>query len=302
MGLFNLFKKKTIELSQERQELSLSKEDLKNAIITIAKMSCLYRDSSTLKYTGGGRNEKMESVLHSYAGMLGYLYEFTYKFGIYSEIVDKEMAGVHYKLVKLAMDDPNKKTLSIMKLSDNWSDILQSVYYLQTDNTTEGNQMKQLASEIDFVTKVVETISGNKCKKPYNKFEPPIKPETKHYSYDKYSIMVQESSFNPFKITIDPSKQNMVALPEMMNIFQNELKDILSNQDLMDNLGADQLFQAYVFEMVESYFNNAGFVPKSTVDAIIEQCYVAVQQTDFIDKITSLEQMKYQIYYALTHN
>lgn len=133
-------------------------------------MSYLFRDSSTLKSTGAGRNQKMMTILHSYAGMIGYLYQFTYKLGEYSALVDNSM-NTHFALVTSAMNDPYNRQCSIKQLADNWSDVLQSVLYLQIDGTNEGNKMKAMQSDIDFVTKVFETLSGSKCRKPVNQMQ-----------------------------------------------------------------------------------------------------------------------------------
>lgn len=142
-----------------------TKQEFQRAIKTIATMSYLFRDSTTLRSTGGGRNERMMGCLHSYAGMLGYLYEYTYHYGSYAEIADQKMQE-HYILVAVAMDDVYNRNQSIRQLADNWSDVLQSVIYLQIDGTSEGIQMKALQPEIDFVTNVMETLSGGKCREP----------------------------------------------------------------------------------------------------------------------------------------
>lgn len=279
-----------------------SKMEFERAIRTISVMSYLFRDSTTLLSTGKGRNERMMSTLHSYAGMLGYLYQFEYKLGDYSNIVDSTMAS-HFTLVTVAMSDESHRKKSIKDLAENWSGILQSVLYLQNDGTYEGNKMKDLQSDIDFVTKVMEKLSGGKCRKPINHIAEGVRPETIHPSYDRYSKMVEEASFNPFNITTRPSLQNTPPLPpEFLDVFSKELNNLFSNP-MVRQMGLEQVFSGYVFNLVESYYNNAKYVPKSTVDAIIDMCYKAASNIcDISSSIGSLDHIKYKIYYSFLHN
>ncbi len=292
---------KTEERPKANPNIPFSKPEFEKAIKTISTMSYLFRDSSTLRSTGDERNERMMSRLHSYAGILGYLYQFTYKLGDYSNLVDSTMK-THFALVTIAMSDVSNRNKSLKDLANNWSDVLQSVLYLQIDGTSEGNKMKALQTEIDFVTKVMEKLSGDKCRKPVNQMANGVRPETIHPSYDKYSKMVEEAAFNPFNITTKPSLQNNPPLPpEFLGVFRKELNELLCNP-MARQMGVEQLFRGYVFNMVESYYNNAQYVPKSTVDAIIEMCYQAVINPSDTASIGSLEDIKYKIYYSFLHN
>ena len=48
--------------------------------------------------------------------------------------------------------------------------------------------------------------------------------------------------------------------------------------------------------------NKAGFVPKAIADTIIEQVYEAVRKTKYSNRIIdSLDDVKYVMYYNLTH-
>lgn len=262
-----------------------SKSELERVIRTIANMSYLFRDSSTLKSTGAGRNQKMMSTLHSYAGMIGYLYQYTYKMGEYSALVDNDM-NIHFALVTVAMNDSYNRNRSIKQLAENWSDVLQSVLYLQVDGTTEGNKMKAMQSDIDFVTKVFETLSGSKCRKPVNQMT------------ERFSQMVENATFNPFKVTNNPRLQNNPPLPpEFFDVFKREINNLLSNPAARQ-MGVKEILKGYVFNMVESYYNNAHYVPKTTVDAIIEMCYNAVKQSQYGNTIGSLDDIKYEVYYG----
>ena len=313
MGIFDFFKKKKKPEQQTSRSASslrqapasnpqpgpssrapFSNADFERVIKTVATMSYLFRDSSTLKSTGGGRNQRMMSTLHSYAGMIGYLYQFTYKLGDYSTLVDKDM-NTHFALVTAAMSDPNNRQRSIKQLADNWSDVLKSVLYLQIDGTTEGNKMKAMQADIDFVTKVFETLSGSKCRKPVNQMQSAAVP--KPQAKDKFSTMVENAPFNPFKITTNPSLQPTPALPDMVAVFKKELTEYYNIPGIRQQLDEMQIFSAYVFNMVESYFNNAGYVPKNTVDAIIEQCYKALSQTSYGSFLGTLDQVKSYMYH-----
>lgn len=304
MGIFDFFTKKKkakplLSSPAPKPDPSryapFSKSEFERVIKTIATMSYLFRDSSTLKSTGAGRNKKMMTTLHSYAGIIGYLYQFTYKLGEYSALVDNRM-NTHFALVTSAMNDPYNRQRSIKQLADNWSDVLQSVLYLQIDGTNEGNKMKAMQSDIDFVTKVFETLSGSKCRKPVNQMQSAAAPKPAS-TKDKYSVMVENAAFNPFKITTNPSLQNNPALPDMVEVFKNELTQYYSIPDIRKHLDEMQIFSTYVFNMVESYFNNAGSVPKNTVDAIIEQSYKALKQTPYGGFLGSIEQAKDYIYH-----
>lgn len=313
MGIFDFFKKKKKPEQQTSRPTSsqpqapaskpqpgpssrapFSNAEFERVIKTIATMSYLFRDSSTLKSTGGGRNQRMMSTLHSYAGMIGYLYQFTYKLGDYSTLVDKDM-NTHFALVSAAMSDPYNRQRSIKQLADNWSDVLQSVLYLQIDGTPEGNKMKAMQADIDFVTKVFESLSGSKCRKPVNQMQSATTP--KPQAKDKFSTMVENAPFNPFKITTNPSLQPTPALPDMVAVFKKELTEYYNIPGIRQQLDEMQIFSAYVFNMVESYFNNAGYVPKNTVDAIIEQCYKALSQTSYGSFLGTLDQVKSYMYH-----
>lgn len=263
-----------------------SKSEFERAIKILAKLSYLFRDSPVLASTGGNRCHTMMTRLHSYAGMVGYLYECTYKLGKYSDIVDSQMK-THYALVYVAMSDTVNRKKSLKDLADNWSDVLQSILYTQVDGTSVGNEMKAMQSDIDFVTKMFEKISGSKCRKPINQMT------------ERFSVMVDEATFNPFKITNNPRLQNNPPLPpEFYDVFKRELAEKLGNSLTRQVLGVNEILKVYVFNLVESYYNNVGYVPKTTVDAIIEMCYKAVKATPYGSSFGSVEDVKYDIYYA----
>jgi hypothetical protein len=59
-----------------------------------------------------------------------------------------------------------------------------------------------------------------------------------------------------------------------------------------------QMASGYVFNLVESYYNNAGYVPKNSLDQILDQVYKAMQQTGFKSAFSSLDDFKYYNYYG----
>lgn len=295
---FSAQTKQNVNTQQSQALTSLtSKENLQRAIRTMAQMSKLFIDSTNLKAIEGGRNQKMMSIMHSYSGMLGYLYEFTYKYGSYSDLVSKEM-GMHFVLVLSVMKDDNHRKQSLKNMAMNWSDVLYSVVILQGDNTPEGNQMLQLQPEIDFVTKVIEAVSGSKCDNPKDCFEELNKNKLNE---EKYAKMVEEATFNPLKITNDPALQNNPPLPDFFfETFKKELSDLYNALGFIQ-IGpkeAKDFFRGYVGGLVESYYENAGYVPKTTVDAIIKDCYKAVQQTQCCKTLGTLDEVMYWVYYG----
>ena len=67
----------------------------------------------------------------------------------------------------------------------------------------------------------------------------------------------------------------------------------------MHSIDIIQIFIKYVYSLVVSYYENAGYVPKNTVDAIIEQCHKAVKGTRYGWYIPTLDEMKYKVYSTL---
>ena len=117
---------------------------------------------------------------------------------------------------------------------------------------------------------------------------------------DRYCEMVETTNFNPFKITTRLELNQGLMWQNMTEIFQREIENTLSNTIPM-GMPADMAISAYAFEMIESYYNNGGYVPKAIVDAVIEEVYAAVKQSKYASYLDSLEQFKYKLYYSLTH-
>ncbi len=119
---------------------------------------------------------------------------------------------------------------------------------------------------------------------------------------DRFSKMVKNATFNPFNITCDPRFENRNKLPDLRDVFTRELTNTynrLVDFNEANNIKAlTSMVTGYTFNLVESYYNNAGYVPKNTLDEILEQVYDAIQQTGFKALRWSLDDFKYNCYYG----
>ena len=311
MGLFDFFKKKkkdepimvhksvkpstaannvTLKQSALKSDNLFSKSELESLIKILSKISYIFRDCDLLV---GGRNQKMMSSTHSYAGILGYLYEVDYKYGKMKDIVDSQIAS-HYLLVMMSMSTASHKKNTINELADNWSDVLQVIYNLQLETNTAGNQLKAMESDIQKVTNAFEKLSGSKCRKPQN----PLHQGTIE---DKYTDMVKNAAFNPFKITCDPHLQNAQKVPNIISVLEKELSEVYSKLSSMGQTSQENLVRmakGYAFNLVESYYKNAGYVPKNSLDQILEQVYLAMRRTGFKNAFSSQDDFMYKCYYS----
>lgn len=280
---------------QQANNNLFSKTELENLIGILSKISYLFRDSQLLKSTGGGRNESMMSRLHSYVGILGYYYEEEYKYGKMSSIVDSKIAS-HYALVSMAMSDPSHRKNTVKDLANNWSDVLQVIFNMQLEPNPEGDKFKAMESDIKKVTAAFEKLSGGKCRKPNN----PVQQQTAALN-DKYAMMVKNATFNPFKITCEPRLQNAQQVPNLRDVFAKELKDLYERLVEVGRADRENLISmagGYAFTLVESYYKNAGYVPKTSLDQILEQVYDAMQQSGFKTAFPTLDDYKYNCYYG----
>lgn len=240
-----------LEYQRTNQSTALfSKGELESIIAILSDISYIFLKSDRLV---GGRNEKMKSRLFSYAGIFGYYYEEEYAYGKVSDITDNNIAS-HYVLVKLSMSDGSQRQNVIRDLADNWSDVLQVIFNLELDDNEAGNRFKKMESNIQTVTKAIEKLSGNNCKKPSN----PLKVRSKEVSY------------NPFNITEDLKLAEGRAIPDITDVFARELIPMLvSNQYSSDE--SREIVANYALSMIKSYYDNAGFVPMLIVDQITGQ-------------------------------
>ena len=290
-----------IELSSDEgsslEDDEITKEKLIRAITTLAYLSDLFKNSSFLLAAGDGRNEKKRVTMYSFAGILGYQFEEVYHFGDYGSLVDMPMQQ-HYDKIIASLADADDGTMGIADLSNNWSDILQTILEIQTANVIESKTFIDLQPEIDNITDVIEALSGTKCRKPTIGYVNIPEPKRTQFGRDAFTEMVETAVYNPFGITTEPTLQNFPPLPDLHNIFKAELLNLFKSNDLKE-LGHIEVFILYVYRLVKSYHENAGHVPKNTVDAMIEQCHEAIKDTLYGWYIPSLDEMKYKIYSTL---
>ena len=109
--------------------------------------------------------------------------------------------------------------------------------------------------------------------------------------------MVDKASFNPFNITTDKALQNTTPLPDYRNVFARELTNLFST--LNGHMSEDAVVTSYIFNLAESYYNNAGYIPKNSLDDIIESVYSAYQNTSYYNPSISLNDVKYKVYFSL---
>ncbi len=234
-----------------------SKKELESIIAILSNISYVFQQSDRLTY---GRNEKMKSRLYSYAGIFGYYYEEEYAYGKVSDITDKSIAS-HYVLVKLSMADISHRKQTVRDLADNWSDVLQVIYNLELDDNEAGNKFCKMESQIQIVTKAIEKLSGNKCKKLSN----PLK------------VTPRKVSYNPFNITEDLKLAEGRAIPDITDVFARELIPMLMSTQNSPSKSKD-IVSNYALSMIKSYYDNAGFVPMLIVDQITGQISQVVER------------------------
>lgn len=119
---------------------------------------------------------------------------------------------------------------------------------------------------------------------------------------DRYSAMIENSSFNPFNLTVEPSLQNTQRLPDMIGVFQRELSSLLCNELLQQVQSPKDMVKGYIFNLVESYYNNAGYVPKNTLDEIFSQCYTALSNIGQQNIFSSKDELFYEMYFCFLNN
>lgn len=120
-------------------------------------------------------------------------------------------------------------------------------------------------------------------------------------SEDRFTKMIKSSSYNPFNISCDPQLQNRQNLPNLRETFERELNNLYRKANQLGDVSQKTLIQlarGYAFSLVESYYNNAGYVPKNSLDQILEQVFDAMQNTGFSRAFATEEDFKYNCYYG----
>ena len=125
---------------------------------------------------------------------------------------------------------------------------------------------------------------------------------------DKYAAIVDSTSFNPFKITTNPSLNQNLRFGDLTEVFKKEIEQTIQNTEglgLLDkSFFYNTVLKGYTFNLLESYFNKAGYIPKLIMDMILKQIYNAAKQTSkahYLNDI-SFDDYCYDMYYTLTHN
>lgn len=119
---------------------------------------------------------------------------------------------------------------------------------------------------------------------------------------DQCSQMVKTTSFNPFKITLDYRANQNLQFGNLVSIFRQEMEDLIIKAN-HSHVMKDAILNGYCFNMLESYFQHGGYIPKLMMDEIISQVYQAIRLTSFREFFPSnmLEQFRYNMYFCLTH-
>lgn len=255
-----------------------SKNELESYIHTLSTISYIFQNSDRLI---DDRNNKMKSCVFSYASILGFYYEKIFEYGKMSDIVDANIAS-HYKLIELSMLDNKQRKQIIADLADNWSDVLQVIFNLELDDNEAGNNFKKIDSDIQKITIAFENLSGKTCRKPINPF----------------NTVPQIVSYNPFHITEDINLSKGHYIPDITDVFAQELIPMLLSAKYLGEEIKD-IVANYAISMVKSYYDNAGIVPMVIIDQItgqINQVAEMVQHVSYAPQNNLKEYVLSKIY------
>ena len=285
--------------SASTQEMvTVTKEGLTKAINTLTYLGKLFKASPLLLSANDGRNLRKESTMYSYVGIFVYLYESVYRYGDFPPFEDMTLKQQCDK-IKAMMSDVDNRSKAIADLANNWSGILQTILEIRNSRSREGEVFESLKAEISHVTDMIESTSGSKCRNPNMGYAKIADPQRSQFNRDAFSDMVENASVNPFGITNDPALQNFPPLPsDLYDTFKSGLVRHFQTYG-KNRTDAESIFVDYVFSLVVSYYKEDGFVPKNTVDAMIEQCHKAIRETSYGWHIPSLDEMKHSVYSVL---
>lgn len=121
---------------------------------------------------------------------------------------------------------------------------------------------------------------------------------------DRYCDIIRNATFNPLNISLKPEDNDSVQMADLTNVFKQELNTLFSRvQTELNRKIFIELLSGYAFKLIESWYNNAGMVPKKAMDEILRQVYDACSKTHYSRYLEqfSLEDFKYRLYYSLTH-
>ena len=116
---------------------------------------------------------------------------------------------------------------------------------------------------------------------------------------DKCIEMLNTATFNPFNLTKENPSH---TIPNIEHVFRRELESQLNNALMTQAMGEKNIIKGYVFNLVESYYNNAGYVPSNILDEIIRQVFSALKSIGHSNVFGSYEKLRYEMYYCFLHN
>lgn len=230
-----------------------TKSDLCKIITTLTDVSYAFRDSITLNQAGGNRSFKMMTTIHSYAGMFCYLYE-SWGYGISSDLLDSTMSE-RYILVKLSMDNIKQRENIITSLSNNWSDVLCTIETISQGKRSDGYKFDNMSSDIEFITKSIEKWSGRNCKRP------------------------KKVKYNPYFITEGQSMSEGHSIPDLSSLYAKELLPLLLSE-YNNEVSKAEITREYVLTILQSYLDNAEFVPMNIVETLCSQIEHVAKSAD----------------------
>lgn len=268
-----------------------SKDKITMLINACDKIIYLFKNSNALKESGNSRVKKITGIMLSYKCILMYLYEVDYHYGNVEGVFFNKQDNdtkVHYAFVYSSLLDKAKKEKILKDLSSNWNDILTVLESLKLSG--EQVQVNTISKEINELTSAFAKLSGIE----------PVRPVTLNRK-DKYVEMIENASFNPFHITCDANLQPKQKMPDIRSVFRKELNDLYVKVRDIPNFDTKSIIIGYTFNLVESYYNNAGYVPKEALDQILEQVYDAMQMTNLNNVFPSFDSLKYTCYYGYLH-
>ena len=121
---------------------------------------------------------------------------------------------------------------------------------------------------------------------------------------DKYAQIIDDATFNPFNITTDPDLNENCSLPDLAPLFKKEIEDTFDKigEALSGPRQWGDMLCGYIFNLLESYHKNAGYVPKVMMDEIIAQVFNALRSSRYASKFasTNLIDLKDKMYHDLT--
>lgn len=155
MELFNFFKK--TPQNPQKSSNTISKDILEKQIKFFDTLSQMFLESPSLRSTGGGRTEKMVSIMAAYKCIFVYFYEVEFRYGSHTQFLSIQELS-KYLLTKMGLDDDLSRENILINLPSNWQDCL---VVLNSLNHEESFQNSYIKNEIDLITNSMNKFSKN---------------------------------------------------------------------------------------------------------------------------------------------